>query len=89
MARSCVLSVFDSALQAFGRPMFFQSLGIAIRSFTDEVNRPAEDNSLYKHPEDFDMRYIADFDEESGEFVLPADGRRVICRAKDVVRQAQ
>ena len=44
--RSVVLAVFDSAVQGFGRPMFFQSLGVAIRSFTDEVNRSAEDNSF-------------------------------------------
>lgn len=87
--KSVVLSVFDQAIQAYGRPMFFQTLGVAIRSFTDEVNRVSADNGLQQHPEDYDLRYIADFDEDSGEFVLPENGARVLVRAKDVLRKPQ
>lgn len=84
--RSIVCCVFDSAVQSHGRPMFFQSIGVALRSFTDEVNRVADDNSLNRHPDDFDLRYVADFEEETGTFHVPEEGKRVLVRAKDVVR---
>ena len=52
---SVIVSVRDTAAEAFGRPMYLQSLGVAIRSFTDEVNREDKDNQLFNHPDDFDL----------------------------------
>ena len=48
-------SVKDRAADAYGRPMFVPSTGVAIRSFSDEINRAADDNQLYNHPNDFDL----------------------------------
>lgn len=84
MSKRCVLAVFDSAVQAFGQPFFVPAIGAGVRSFVDEVNRAAPDNSLANHPEDYELSYIADFDDELGEFTKPADGVRVIARGKDV-----
>lgn len=81
-----VCSVFDSALQAFTRPVFVPSTGIAIRSFTDEVNRaaPPSENPMFGHPEDFELRLLAMFDEDTGLFENSSDGPRVLARGKDV-----
>ena len=65
-----ICSIRDSAADAYGRPFFLPSVGVAIRSFTDEVNRPSEDNQIYQHPEDFDLFELGEFDDTTGRFVL-------------------
>lgn len=61
-------SVKDRAADAYGRPMFVPSSGVAIRSFSDEINRTADDNQLYNHPDDFDLYEFGVFDDNSGQF---------------------
>lgn len=88
MAKLVVVSVFDSAAQAFGRPVFVPSTGVAIRSFMDEVNRQAPDNQMYLHPDDFTLYYIADFDESDSVFVNVDDPSiRMLMRGKDAARK--
>lgn len=81
-----VCAVFDSALQSYLQPMFAPAIGGVIRSFVDEINRVAEDAVLSKHPEDYHLSYLADFDDEMGEFSPPKEGQRVLMRGKDAVR---
>lgn len=78
----CVCAVFDSAIGAYGRPIFSPSRGAVVRSFSDEVNRAAADNQLYSHPEDFELRLLAFFDEETGIFRY--EGVETLARGKDV-----
>ena len=80
---SVIVSVRDTAAEAFGRPMYLQSLGIAIRSFTDEVNREDKDNQLFNHPDDFDLYELGVFDDAIGRYEL-RDNPTVIVRGKDV-----
>ncbi len=63
-------SVKDRAADAFGRPMFVPSIGVAIRSFSDEVNRQDPENQLHNHPDDFDLYELGEFDDNSGLFTL-------------------
>lgn len=63
-----VVSVYDRAAGAYGRPIFVPSVGAALRSFQDEVNRKAEDNTMYQHPEDFELFQLAEFDDVEGRF---------------------
>ena len=65
-----ICSVKDRAADAFGRPMFVPSTGVAIRSFSDEINRNADDNQLYNHPDDFDLFEFGIFDDNTGLFEL-------------------
>jgi len=65
-----ICSVKDRAADAFGRPMFVPSTGVAIRSFTDEVNRADKDNNLHNHPDDFDLYDHGIFDDQTGMFEL-------------------
>ena len=65
-----ICSIRDSAADAYGRPFFLPSVGVAIRSFTDEINRAAEDNQIYQHPEDFDLFELGTFDDSTGKFEL-------------------
>jgi len=51
--------------------MFLVSEGQAIRSFSDEVNRPSDStgqNQLNAHSDDFDLYYCGEWDSESGVF---------------------
>jgi len=80
---SVIVSVRDTAAEAFGRPMYLQSLGVAIRSFTDEVNREDKDNQLFNHPDDFDLYELGVFDDSTGKYEL-RDNPSVIVRGKDV-----
>ena len=63
-------SVKDRAADAYGRPMFVPSVGVAIRSFSDEVNRKDPDNQLNNHPDDFDLYELGEFDDNTGLFAL-------------------
>ena len=65
-----ICSVKDRAADAFGRPMFVPSTGVAIRSFSDELNRADADNQLYNHPDDFDLYEFGVFDDNTGLFDL-------------------
>ena len=88
MSKLVVVACFDSAVQQYGRPFFSPARGAALRAFMDEVNRGGADASeLAKHPEDFELRVLAVFDEESGIFEAPAEGvGAVLARGKDVKR---
>jgi hypothetical protein len=63
-------SVKDRAADAYGRPMFVPSVGVAIRSFSDEVNRKDSENQLFNHPDDFDLYELGEFDDNTGLFAL-------------------
>jgi len=80
---SFMCSVYDRAAEAYGRPMFVASTGVAVRGFTDEVNRNDKDNQMYHHPDDFDLIDLGTFDDISGTFQL-RDNPTVLVRAKDV-----
>lgn len=64
-----VVAVFDKAAQTYTIPMFFPAVGLAVRQFTDEVNKVNGDNSLYNHPEDFSFWQLGGYDEVTGEFI--------------------
>lgn len=79
----CV-AVFDSASQAYGRPFFVQSRGVAVRSFTDEVRRVDPNNDLNKHPEDFTLVHLGTFDDSNGSF---DSNLETLLRGKDAVSE--
>ena len=78
-----VVSVKDRAAEVFNRPFFVPHRNVAIRDFTDEVNRVAADNQLNKHPDDFDLYLLGQFDDSKGTFV--SEEPVVLVRGKDVI----
>lgn len=95
-----MLAVLDSACESFARPMFVPAIGVAVRSFTDEVNRKGEDNMLNAHPEHFSLFELGLYDDVTGRFELlyedvsdPAgvsvrvQKPRLVMKAEDVVRR--
>lgn len=63
-----ICAVKDLAADSFNRPFFTQSLGIALRSFGDEVIRDAPDNAMNRHPEHFVLYKLGEFDDATGLF---------------------
>jgi hypothetical protein len=68
--KQIICTVKDRAADAYGRPMFVPSAGVAIRSFSDEINRNHAENQLYNHPDDFDLYELGEFDDNTGLFSL-------------------
>lgn len=65
-----VCTIKDRAADAYGRPFYVPAVGVAIRSFQDEVNRPSDDSQIYQHPDDFDLFELGSFDDGTGQFEL-------------------
>lgn len=59
-----IFSVYDSKSEAYGMPMFLRSVAEAIRSFTDAAN--SSDSMLAKHPADFTLFELGEYDQLSG-----------------------
>lgn len=60
-----VFSVFDDKAQVYGNPVFVNSRGVAIRSFADAVED--KNTSFAKHPSDFKLYLLGEFDNVSGK----------------------
>lgn len=80
-----MVAVRDSATEMFGRPFFVQNSRVAVRSFTDEVNRTDVQNELNKHAEDFTLFELGTFNDSNGEF---SPNIVQLVRAKDVIKEA-
>lgn len=81
-----VVSVFDSALDEFGKPFIVQTRAVAARSFIQEANRSDPDNPVAKAPEDFGLYELGSFDSRSGRFEnleIP----QLVVRAKDIMKK--
>lgn len=63
-----VLSVFDVQSQSFDRPFFVPSIGVGTRMVSDEVNSGGEASLLRRHPEDFRLFELGEWDERAGVF---------------------
>lgn len=63
-----IVAVRDTKADTYSRPFFVPTLGMAIRSFHDEVNRVDQNNELNKHPEDFNLYHLGTFEDEKGTF---------------------
>lgn len=64
-------AVLDSKAGFFGQPFFDQNEASAIRNFSDAVKDSSNPNNLWhKHPEDFSLFYIGDYDNADGSFTL-------------------
>lgn len=75
-----VFSIFDEKAQVYSNPFFMPHVGQASRSFGDLVSDTS--TQVCKHPEDFKLYQLAEYDDVSGHF----DSLKVplfICNASD------
>jgi hypothetical protein len=64
-------------------PFYVVARGQAIRAFSDEVNRRPAETDLARHPEDFELYLLGEFDESGGRFTSHEPVSLI--RGKDVV----
>ena len=67
-----VYSIYDKAAKAFNTPFFMHNKALAIRAFEDNVNS-AEENNIGKHPEQFSLFCLGEYDDSKGTFNLLDD----------------
>jgi hypothetical protein len=82
-----IVVVRDRVADGYSIPQFVLNIGAAIRGFGDEVRRPHSEerpNSLNQHPEDYDLFYLGEYDDESGQFEQ-LDRPKQIAIGKDYV----
>lgn len=81
-----LFSVYDRASCSFGRPFYVPSSGVALRSFTDEVNNPQSD--LAKHPSDYELHELGEFDDATAEFNLLVKPSLITTASQVLVKEA-
>lgn len=59
-------SIRDVRVEAYNRPSFVQNEAVMKRSVEDALM--TESHAFALHPEDFQVYYIGEFDEETGKF---------------------
>lgn len=88
MAKYILCCVRDSVADVYGNPFCTQSTGMAVRSFTDQVNRVDAENPMHMHAEDFALFEVGEFDNETCEFNLLPRPRQLVL-GKDVKKVTQ
>lgn len=64
-----IYAIYDSAAAAFVQPFMMHNDGLAIRAFQDNVNAK-EENNISKHPEQFTLFKLGQFDDKSAKYTL-------------------
>lgn len=62
-------AVFDSKAEAFLRPFFAETEGLALRSFTDAVQDPQ--SPMSKHTADYTLYRVGEYDQVTGILSSP------------------
>ncbi|AZL82966.1 nonstructural protein [Apis mellifera associated microvirus 18] len=66
MAKLKVFTVYDSKVEAYAQPFFCRTIGEALRSWEGACNDGQ--SMMSKHPGDFTLFEVAEFDEKTGTF---------------------
>lgn len=75
-----IVAIHDHAASAFEPPMVFPARGIALRAFSDVVNKAGTTYNV--HPDDFAMWQIGTFEDDAGR-LLPETENVFLCNARD------
>ena len=81
---SKIYAIKDQAIEAFSQPFFVQAQGQAVRMFMDESKN--EQSQINRHPADFELWYVGEFDEQTGTITGAANIERV-ARAIDFINK--
>lgn len=80
-----VVAVRDQAVDGFSNPWFAQTVPMAIRHFSDAVNNPDQTNQWNKHPEDFCLFKLGEFETSTGRF--ETHDPQQLCIAREVLQK--
>lgn len=77
-------TVYDQKAETHNSPLCYQTVGQALRAFTDAANDP--NSAIAKHPEDYTLLEIGTFDDSRGT-VEPHDKPHLIGSANQYITQ--
>lgn len=77
-----IVTIYDRATEAYGRPVFVNHTGEALRSFMDEANNPQSE--IGKHPNDYELFAVGVYDTDTAAFTQNTSER--LARASDMVK---
>ena len=72
-------AVYDNKAEAFMQPFFSGNAGLAIRTFADNAKNP--ESIWNRHPNDFCLYEIGEYDENSGELINYDQNKNLACRS--------
>lgn len=81
-----IVAILDRAAQTFANPWYVTHIGQATRTFSDEVNRQAPDNTLNQHPSDFELYRLGDYENSTAKITTDEEPR-MIARGEDLIRK--
>lgn len=77
-----VFSIRDSKAEVYNMPFYQKTMGEAERSFRQAAMD--EKTTLSKYPEDYDLYYLGEYDDNSGK-LIPKDTPEHIMKAVDAL----
>lgn len=63
-----VFSVFDTKAKAYMQPFMLPTVGMAIRAFSDSINKEGTEANL--HPHDYQLFHLGNFDDQTAHYEL-------------------
>jgi len=63
-----IFAIYDSKAESFTNPVYLNSTGLAVRTFSDSVQDP--ESQFAKHPADYTLFELGTYDDNSAEFKL-------------------
>ena len=63
-----LFSIYDSKAESFSNPVYLNSTGLAVRTFSDSVQDP--ESQFAKHPADYTLFELGTYDDQTAEFKL-------------------
>lgn len=79
-----MFTVKDRAIDTYNIPFTQTTREEAVRNFKDQINDDPKTNPLAKHPDDYDLYMVGEFDENWGK-LEPIGNPQLIARGKDLV----
>jgi len=77
--KTIIIAVRDQKANVFTQPFTAPSRGVALRSWGDQLNDPDNAKSeQVKHPEDFSLWQIGEYDDQTGDIVVQKPEQLVI-----------
>lgn len=61
-----IFSVYDCKIEAYAPPFFMRTAGEALRAWETTVNQDEETSNIAKHPADYTLFEIGEYDEATG-----------------------
>lgn len=63
-----LFAIYDSKAESFTNPVYLNSTGLAVRTFSDSVQDP--ESQFAKHPADYTLFELGTYDDQTAEFKL-------------------